>query len=138
MTERTIRCANVGMYIAAAVLIWAAAIYVALQPEASLARQIGGAVAALIAGIWAAHYACLRFIISPVGIEQRALLRPARRIAWADLISAELKETQLQGVAGLTIIFQSTDCSITLSSDVLPLESMEEIVAELREHHYLR
>lgn len=137
MTERTIRCANAGIYIAAAVLIWAAAIYVALQPEASLIRQIGGGVAAVVSAIWAAHYACLRFIISPAGIEQRALLRPARRIAWADLSSAELKETQLQGVAGLTVIFQSATCNITLSSDVLPLESMEEIVAELREHNYL-
>lgn len=137
MTERTIRCANAGIYIAAAVLIWAAAIYVALQPESGHVRQIGGVAAALVAGIWAAHYACLRFIISPAGVEHRALLRPARCIAWAELRSAELKETRLQGVAGITIILKSDTCTITLSSDTLPLEAMEDLVTELREQKHL-
>lgn len=131
MIPRTLRSANAVMYAAITLLVVAATIYVWCTEE-RLARCIGASIAALTACIWAMHYILLHYRIDAEGVSEHRLLRRPRRIRWSELTDACTREVQLQGIAGLSIILQSADTTITISSSVLALEAVEELAADLK------
>lgn len=131
MIPRTLRSANAVMYAAITLLVVAATVYVWCT-EPRLARCIGATVAALTACIWALYYILLRFRIDADGVREYNMLRRSRSIRWAELTDARLEEVQLQGIAGLTIILQSADTTISISSSVLSMEAVEELAEDLR------
>lgn len=131
MIPRTLHCANAVMYAAISLLVVAATVYVWCTEPLST-RSIIATVAAGGAVIWALHYIFLRYRIDTDGVSEHRLLRRPRRIRWSDVTEAKQEEVQLQGIAGLTIILQSPDTSITISSRVLNLDDVEALAEDLK------
>lgn len=119
------------MYAAITLLVVAATIYVwCTEPQST--RSIIATVAAGGAVIWALHYIFLRYRIDADGVSEHGVLRRTKSIRWSDVTEAKLEEVQLQGIAGLTIIIQSADTTIDISSKVLSMEAVEELAEELK------
>lgn len=132
MSPRTLHCANASMYAAIALLVVAADIYVWCTETTNTARCIAATAATLMAVLWALHYILLRYNIDAEGVSEHRLFRRTRRIRWTEITSARTEEVQLQGIAGLTIILESPTAAISISSSVLPLETVEELAQGLK------
>ena len=129
-TYRTLRCANAQLYIAATVMVLAASIYVLCTKDA-LWQQITAILALIITPIWTAHYALLRYTITEESITRRSL-RGSTTLRWADLTSAKIQETHQQATESCTIILQAGSTRMSISSDLLPLDDVQELAKELR------
>lgn len=129
-TYRTLRCANAQLYIGATVLVLAAAIYVLCSKD-TLWQQIAAVFAAIITPVWAAHYAVLRYTITPESITRRSLCG-STTLRWSELTAAGIQEQQNQGTACCTITLQAGEQSMHISSDLLPLDDVQELAQELR------
>ena len=129
-TFRIIRSANAQLYIAAAILMLGAAIYVLCCKDA-LWQQITAVCAALITPIWAAYYAALRFTVTETGITRHTLTN-SQTLNWADITTAHLHESQNQGTASCTITLQAGDKHMRISSEILPLEEVQQLAEDLR------
>lgn len=124
------------MYAAITLLVVAATIYVwCTEPQST--RSTMATVAAAGAVIWALHYIFLRYRIDADGVSEHGFLRCTKSIRWSNVTEAKLEEVQLQGIAGLTIIIQSADTTITISSKVLSMEAVEELADELKKNGIL-
>ncbi len=132
MIPRTLHSANAVMYAAIALLVVAADVYVWCTESNNTARCIAATVATLMAVIWALHYVVLRYRIDAAGVSEHRLFRKVRRIRWSELSSARLEEVQLQGIAGLTIILESPETTLSISSSILHMEAVEELAEELK------
>lgn len=130
-TFRTLRCANAQLYIAATLIVLAAAAYV-LCTKDPLWQQITAILAAIITPIWTAYYAFLRITVDTTGVTRRSLTG-STRITWQEHPTATLHETNNQAVTSCTITLQSGQRSIRISSDVFPLDSVQELARELAE-----
>lgn len=133
---RTLRCANAPLYFCATLLVLGAAIHV-LCCKDELWQQVVAALAALITPLWTAHYIALRFTVTEESITRRSL-RGTTSIRWAELTSATLSETQNQGTASCTIHLRAGDKQMTVSSDLLSLEEVEELAKDLKASGILR
>ena len=120
------------MYAAIALLVVAADIYVWYTESSNTARCIAATVATLMAVLWALHYILLRYNIDAEGVSEHRLFRRTHRIRWTEISAARTEEVQLQGIAGLTIILESTSADISISSNLLPLETVEELAQDLK------
>ena len=129
-TYRTLRCANAQLYIAATVMVLAASIYVLCTKDA-LWQQITAVLALIITPIWTAHYALLRYTITEESITRRSL-RGSTTLRWADLTSAEIQETHHQATESCTITLKAGNTRMSISSDLLPLDDVQELAKELR------
>lgn len=132
MTTRTLRCANGPLYMGFVLGIIAAAVYVSLTRLTGLWEILGVAGLTLIAALWGGFYYFLRFRIDEEGVT-RSLLCRHQRIRWADITTAEMRHNQSPGTEACTIILNTAQGSITLSSDLLPLEQVEELAKELKQ-----
>ena len=130
-TFRILRCANAQLYIAAAILMLGAAAYVLCCKDV-LWQQSTAVAAAIITPVWAAHYAILRFTVDATGITRRSMWG-STSIKWAELSSATLQESHNQGTASCTIHLQAGEQRMSISSDLLPLDDVQELAKELRE-----
>lgn len=127
---RTLRCANAGLYICAALMVLGAAVYVLCCKDV-LWQQIAAIAAALITPVWAAHYALLRFTITHTGITRHSLFG-STTMNWADISCAEIREICTQGTASCTIHLQTNSKTLRISSDLFPLDDVQELAAELQ------
>ena len=116
-------------------MMLAAAAYVLCFKEV-LWQQIAAVVAAVITPVWAAHYALLRYTVDATGITRRSMLGSSS-IKWSELTSATLQERSYQGTASCTIRLQTEHASMSISSDTLPLEDVQNLANELRENGLL-
>ena len=130
-TFRIIRCANAQLYIGATLLVLGAAAYVLCCKDA-LWQQVAAIAAAVITPLWTAFYVCLKYTVDSTGITRLSLLG-STSLKWADLSSATLQESQNQGTASCTIQLQAGETSLRISSDLLPLDEVQELAGELRE-----
>ena len=128
---RTLRCANAQLYTGASLLVLGAAIYVLCCKDA-LWQQVTAVLAAVITPLWAAHYAALRYTVDSTGVTRRSLLGTTT-LRWDSLTSATLRETQTQATESCSIDLQAGEQIMTLSSDLLPLDDVKELAAELRQ-----
>ena len=128
---RILRCANATLYLTAAIMMIGAAAYV-LCCKDILWQQIAAVVAAIITPVWAACYAMLRFTVDSEGITRRSI-RGTTSLKWKDLTQATLTETHNQGTASCTLLLQTENKSMRISSDILPLDDVQELARELRE-----
>lgn len=131
MMPRTLRSANAAMYAAITLIVVAADVYVWCTEE-RLARCLAATIAALTAVIWALYYILIRFNIDTDGVSEHGMFHRPRRIMWSELTEARLEEIQLQGIAGLTVILESPTTVIRISSSILSLEAVEELVEDLK------
>lgn len=130
-TFRILRCANATLYLTAAIMMIGAAAYV-LCCKDILWQQIAAVVAAIITPVWAAHFALLRYTVTHEGITRRSM-QGSTTIKWAELTSATLHESNNQGTASCTIHLQAGAQRMSISSDLLPLDDVQELAKELRE-----
>ena len=134
-TFRTLRCANAQLYIGATLMVLAAAIYVLCSKD-TLWQQIAAAAAIIITPVWAAHYAVLRITVDTTGVTRRAITGTTR-LTWSNLNSATLRETSTPGTESCNIDLCAGESRITISSDLFPLEEVQELAKELKECNLL-
>lgn len=135
-TFRVLRCANAQLYLAASILMLGAAAYVLCCKDA-LWQQITAVLAAICTPAWAAHFIALRFTVTGQGITRRSLWGTTS-LRWADLTAASVSSTSNQGTASCTINLQAGPVSMRISSDLLPLDEVEELARELETCGMLR
>ncbi len=131
MTFRTLRCANAGLYLCAVALVWGAAGY-ALFCRELWWQQAAAVAAALAASVWGGYYAALRYTVDADGVERRSLFG-TRKLLWNELTEARLQEHHSEETTSLTLFLHSPAGRMSMSSDLLPLEDMEALAAELKE-----
>lgn len=125
-----LRPANRALYIAATLLIIAAAAY-SQAVHLAWYQQLAAALAVLIALPWGGHYALLRFVADEKGITQKGLFG-SKHVPWGEGTRLQLLEEHTEETARLSLLITRGEDCITLSSDILPLEQLEELVADLR------
>lgn len=131
MTNRTLRCANGPLYMGFVLGIIAAAVYVCLTRLTGFWEILGVASLTLIATLWGCFYYFLNFRITQDGLSRNLLCRH-QQILWAEVTNAELRHSQTPGTESCTITISSAKDCITLSSDLLPLDQVEELAQELK------
>lgn len=136
MTKRTLRCANGPLYMGFVLGIMAAAVYVSLTRLSGFWEICGVIILTLIAALWGCFYYFLRFHIDDVGVT-RSLLYHRKSIRWADITAADFRHTQTPGTESCSITLTTATNSITLSSELLPLEQVEELAKELKDNGVL-
>lgn len=127
----TLRPANGMLYLAATLLILGAAAY-SLAVHLAWYQQLAAAAAVLIALPWGGHYVFLRYIMDEQGITRKSLFG-THRINWGEDTRITLTEEHTQETSRLVLHISSGDAQhMELSSDILPLEQLEELAEELR------
>lgn len=127
---RILRCANAQLYIGATLIVLISAIYV-LCCKDTLWQQILAIGAAAVTPIWAAYYARLRYTVNETGITRHSLTGTTQ-LRWAELTAASVQEKQNQGTASCTIHLQAGSVCMDISSELLPLDDVQELAEELR------
>lgn len=134
--SRHYRCANFGLYLGCALLVLIAVSYylttrpVVDQPVQSITALFAG----LAAIVWALHYCSISYCIDSNGIRSRRLFGRKRSISWSQLSHWEVIRIIEPEQATCRIIFSSSDGAppITLSSELLELEAVENLARELQ------
>lgn len=127
---RVLRCANAALYLGATIMMLGAAAYVLCCKDA-LWQQIAAIVAAICTPAWAAHYIALRYTVTAEGITRRSLCG-STTLRWAELTQASVSETSSQGAASCSICLQAGEQQMSISSDLLPLEDVQQLAHDLR------
>lgn len=125
-----LRPANCALYIAATLLILAAAAY-SLAVHLAWYQQLAAVLAVLIALPWGGYYALLRYELDEQGITRKSLFG-TKRIPWGEGTALTLHEEHTQETARLTLRITRGEDTLALSSDILPLDKLEELVDDLR------
>lgn len=125
-----LRPANCALYIAATLLILAAAGY-SLAVHLVWYQQLAAVLAVLIALPWGGHYAFLRYELTEQGITRRGLFGKTF-IPWGEGTTLSLREQHTQETSSLTLCITRGEQEMELSSDILPLDKLEELRDDLR------
>ena len=132
---RVLRCANAQLYIAATIMVLAAAFYVLCCKDA-LWQQLTAAGAIIITPAWSVCYAALRITVDSTGVTRRAITG-STRINWNELTTATLHTTSTPGTESCSIELCAGETRMRISSDLFPLEDVQELARELEECHLL-
>lgn len=125
-----LRPANGALYIAATLLILVAAAY-SLAVHLAWYQQLAAVLAVLIALPWGGYYALLRFVLDERGITRKSLFGTTF-IPWGEGTQLTLHEEHTQETARTVLTITRGEKKLELSSDILPLEQLDELVADLR------
>lgn len=126
----TLRPANFALYIVATLLILAAAAY-SLAVHLAWYQQLAAVLAVLIALPWGGHYALLRYVLDDRGITRKGLFG-STFIPWGEGTILSLHEEHTAETARLTLRITRGEDEILISSDILPLDRLEELIEDLR------
>ncbi len=133
MVPRTLRAANALLYASSVLLVIAAILYCALYKDMPAWQLWGGVVLSLGAAVWGVYYVTLSYRITAEGVSTHAYLRCTRCLRWADTKCATLEESDANGVASCHIVLQPKEGKpLRISSDVLPLDDVQKLAADLR------
>lgn len=127
---RTLRCANATLYTGFVFIVWGAVAYVVSFREAGIAELACAAAASVVSLLWGGYYVLLRYEVDASGISRRVLGK-GQRLRWADLTRATLRETHSQEMASAVLHIETASSSMELSSDLLSLETVQELAQEL-------
>ncbi len=137
MSFRSLRAANQSLYLGTTLIVLAACAFTIWQGERPAWQQWLAAAAAVACLAWGGYYTLLRYQVDAMGITRHSLFR-RKGILWAELAETTLEEQHSMETTRLAVHFRSTGgTTLTLSSDLLPLDAMEELIAELREQGHL-
>lgn len=132
MTPRTLRCANARLYAGFTLLVLAAAAYAVMGKKAE-GLQLWGAVAACAAcSLWGGYYITLKYVADASGVVRSVFGFQRQRLLWSNLTKAEIRETDSPGVSSCAIILVAGQETMRLSSDLLPLDGVRELAADMR------
>lgn len=130
------RCANFGLYIGCALLVLVGVIYyfVSHPPTEQPLRSLIALLAGLAAIGWALHYCSISYCIDIDGISVRRLFGRSISLRWSELRRWEVVRIIEPEQSTCRIIFSGEDGrpSITLSSELLELEAVENLARELQ------
>ena len=133
MYSRTLRAANALLYASSVLLVIAAVVYCAVYKEMPAWQLWGGVALSVGATIWGLYYVTLSYRVTAEGISHHSYLRCHRRLLWSEVERAELEESDAQGVASCHItLYPQNGKPLRISSDVLPLDDVQELVTDLR------
>ncbi len=132
MEFRSLRAANRGLYLGTALLVLGACAYTWWRGTAELWQLWAAGLASLATLLWGGYYAGLRYQVDSLGVSRHTFFT-RRRILWAELTSADIEERDNQGLALCRIHLNSASTHLTLASDVLALDEVQELAAEMRE-----
>ncbi len=115
------------------ILLFVAAAYIASRgdsPQYQLYTALGGAIVTLI---WGGYYTLLRYELGEQGICKRILR--SQRYSWEEIGDIELEEKHNPASSSLSVYFtiKATAKKLRISSELLGLEAMEDLIADLRE-----
>lgn len=134
MTPRTLRAANAVLYATSTLLVIATVIYCAFYKQMA-AWQLWSAIGlGAVATVWGLYYVTLCYRVTSEGISRHVFLRRTHYLRWVDITHTDIAETDSNGVASCTISLQTADnTALSLSSDVLHLDDVQELAGEIRE-----
>lgn len=133
MRPRLIRCANARLYLFLTLLVLAAAAYVGHQPDSSLLQQWGAWAAGLLTLAWGGYYATLQYRTDSRGITRKLFWLNRQRIEWSDITHADVQEESDPETASCTLsLTTASGQRMQLGSDLLPLDEVQQLVAEMR------
>ncbi len=133
MKPRTLHCANARLHLGFALLVAAAAAYAITRQGADGLQQWGAAAAAMASLAWGGYYATLQYVIDTRGITRKLFWHKRQRLEWNALAHAEAQETATQEMSSCSIILTAASGqTMRLSSDLLPLDDMQQLTAEMR------
>ncbi len=133
MAPRTLRAANALLYGTSVLLVIAAILYCAAYKDMPDWQLWGGVVLSAAATVWGLYYVTLCYRISAESVSRYSFLRCTHCLRWAELARAELEESEANGLATCRItLYPKSGAPLSLSSDVLPLDDMQELAADLR------
>ncbi len=132
---RILRCANAHLYLGASLLVLGAAAYVLCCKDETW-QHLTAILAAVCTPLWAAYYIALRYTVNETGITRRGICGTTT-LNWAELTSATCTETHNQGTASCTIDLEFGNRKMRISSDLLPLEEVQELAKDLRDSKLL-
>lgn len=133
MKPRTLRCANARLHLGFALLVAAAAAYAITRQGAGWLQQWGAAAAAVASLAWGGYYATLQYAIDARGISRKLFWHERQRLEWGALAHAAVQETATQETASCSIILTSlSGQTMRLGSDLLSLDDMQQLTAEMR------
>lgn len=133
MVPRTLRAANALLYGSSVLLVIAAVLYCALYKDMPAWQLWGGVVLSIGATIWGVYYVTLCYRITAEGVSAHAYLRCTRRLLWQEVEKAVQEESDANGIASCHITLHPKEGRpLRISSDVLPLDDVQELAADLR------
>ena len=134
MTPRTLRAANALLYATSTLLVIATVIYCAFYKQLAEWQLWSAISMGIAATIWGLYYVTLSYRVTSEGISRHVYLRRTHCLRWAEVTHTDITETDSNGVASCTISLQTANgTTLTLSSDVLPLDDVQELATEIRE-----
>ncbi len=138
MNYRSLKAANQGLYLGSTLLALAACAYAIMDGERPAWQQWLAGGASLVTLIWGSYYALLRYQVDALGVSRHSFFMLRERILWEELEEASLEEQDTMGTARCAITLRAKDGrTLTLSSDLLSLDALEELAADMRRQGYL-
>ncbi len=138
MNFRCLRAANRGLYLGTLLLVLGACAWTLWQGERPAWQQWAAGVAALLALLWGGYYALLRYQVDALGVSHYSFFMLRRRILWEELAEATLDSQDSMGTARCTLTLRAHNgTTLTLSSDLLPLDEVEQLAVDLRQQGFL-
>ena len=132
MIPRTLRAANCGLYIGCIALIIFAVVYVALTKELEPWALYSMIAAGVVGSMWGASYIFFAYRVDAEGITRKSMLS-SRRILWVDVTDVQFTETDCNGIASCVLELVTPSCHFTLSSEVLVLDDIKDLMTELKD-----
>ena len=117
MLARTIRSANFAFYWGCLALVVFACIYVPMTRNLSPWMLAGVAVAGVACCLWGLYYATLCYKVDAEG---------------QALTECDWQETDANSIASCRLTLVAPQQTMVLSSDLLPLDAVQELAADLR------
>lgn len=134
MLSRTLRAANALLYASSVLLVIAAVIYCAVYKQMPAWQLWGGIGLSVGAAAWGLYYVTLCYRITAEGVSYHSYLRCRRSLLWSEVERVELEESDANGVACCRItLYPKEGAPLRISSDVLPLDDVQELVTDLRD-----
>lgn len=137
MTPRTLRAANSGFYIGCIVFIIFACVYTVITRDLSLWAIGTIAIVGIAATVWGGYYATIRYIVDEERVTRKTLFGSIS-VRWAETIELSCAETESGGVASCQITIQTSVAMMVLSSELLGLDDMQTLAADLRQSALLK
>lgn len=132
MRPRTLRAANRHLYLGFALIVAGAETYTLCTQEAEPWRHILTITAAIACLIWGIHYATTKYAIDATAATYSTFGATRCKIAWSDLTCIEVHRTETEETAACTILLTAGDKTMQISSDLLPLDAVQELASDLR------
>lgn len=103
-----------------------------LDLSSSNYQNLLAVLALLVTAIWGGYFLLLRYRVDEQGISKRILR--SQELRWDEITEIDLQEIEQNGQAHKKLSFKTADeRSLSISSELLSLENMEELISDLRE-----